>query len=76
MRLSASARQSLCEGDALEGEIVRLGPPIRREGFGYFLVYRVDALDRPAARAIRDHLTGGAPQSDGGGPAKRGEGAS
>lgn len=38
------------------GEILRVGPSIQREGFGYFLVYQPGALERPPVRAIRRHL--------------------
>ena len=38
------------------GEILRIGPRIRREGFGYFLVYQPGALERPMVSAIRRHL--------------------
>ena len=38
------------------GEVQRVGPSIRRKGYGYFLVYQAGALERRPVRAIRRHL--------------------
>ena len=38
------------------GAIVRVGTPITRNGFGYYLVYRKELLDKPSFARLRDHL--------------------
>ena len=38
------------------GAIVRLGTPIARDGFGYYIVYRRELLDKPSFARLRDHL--------------------
>jgi len=38
------------------GAIVRVGTPITRDGFGYYLVYRKELLDKPSFARLRDHL--------------------
>ncbi|MDB2518691.1 LysR family transcriptional regulator [Planktomarina temperata] len=38
------------------GDIVRVGTPITRNGFGYYLVYRKELLDKPSFARLRDHL--------------------
>jgi DNA-binding transcriptional LysR family regulator len=38
------------------GAIVRVGTPITRDGFGYYLVYREELLDKPSFARLRDHL--------------------
>ena len=40
------------------GDIIRIGPPISREGFGYYLVYRSETLQRSGFQALRNLLTG------------------
>ncbi|MDC1381234.1 LysR family transcriptional regulator [Octadecabacter sp.] len=38
------------------GAIVRVGTPVARDGFGYYLVYRKELLDKPSFARLRDHL--------------------
>ena len=38
------------------GAIVRVGTPVARDGFGYYLVYREELLDKPSFARLRDHL--------------------
>ena len=40
------------------GKLVRLGPSVARERFGYYLVYREDRLRAPAFRRLRTLLLG------------------
>ena len=40
------------------GDVIRIGPPISREGFGYYLVYRRETLQRKGFQALRNLLTG------------------
>lgn len=42
------------------GDVIRLGPPVSREGFGYYLVYRRETLHRKGFQALRNLLTGAA----------------
>ncbi|MEX0338637.1 MAG: LysR family transcriptional regulator [Arenibacterium sp.] len=42
------------------GSILRLGAPISRPGFGYYLVSRREARPKPALRELRDFLVAGA----------------
>ena len=42
------------------GDVIRIGPPISREGFGYYLVYRSETLQRQGFQALRNLLTGSA----------------
>jgi len=41
---------------AASGAIVRVGTPVARDGFGYYLVYRKELLDKPSFARLRDHL--------------------
>jgi len=38
------------------GAIVRVGAPIAREGFGYYIVYRRELLEKPSFARLREHL--------------------
>ena len=38
------------------GAIVRVGKPITRDGFGYYLVYRKELLDKSSFARLRSHL--------------------
>ncbi|MGJ8596018.1 LysR family transcriptional regulator [Sulfitobacter sp.] len=38
------------------GAIVRVGTPVARDSFGYYLVYRKELLDKPSFARLRDHL--------------------
>ena len=38
------------------GAIVRVGTPVARGGFGYYLVYRKELLNKPSFARLRDHL--------------------
>lgn len=38
------------------GAIVRVGKPIARDGFGYYLVYRKELLDKSSFARLRSHL--------------------
>lgn len=38
------------------GALVRVGPPITRDGFGYYLVYRKELLHKPSFARLRNHL--------------------
>lgn len=40
------------------GDVMRIGPPIARERFGYYLVYRRETLQRKGFQALRNLLTG------------------
>jgi LysR family transcriptional regulator, glycine cleavage system transcriptional activator len=40
------------------GAIVRVGTPIAREGFGYYIVYRKELLEKPSFARLREHLLG------------------
>lgn len=40
------------------GAVVRVGQPIARQGFGYYLVYRPDLESKPAFRRLRAYLLG------------------
>ncbi len=42
------------------GDVIRIGPPISREGFGYYLVYRHEKLQRQGFQALRNLLTASA----------------
>ncbi len=41
------------------GAIVRVGAPIARDGFGYYLVYRKELLGKPSFARLRYHLIAG-----------------
>ncbi|MEX0280828.1 MAG: LysR family transcriptional regulator [Arenibacterium sp.] len=48
------------EDDLVEGgRIQRLGPPVARPGYGYYLVSRRETLGKPALRDLRAYLLGG-----------------
>ena len=38
------------------GEIIRLGTPIKREGFGYYLTYHAEELENSAVQSMRHYL--------------------
>ncbi|WP_438991768.1 LysR family transcriptional regulator [Lentibacter sp.] len=40
------------------GAIVRVGTPVARDGFGYYLVYRKELLDKPSFARLRESLLG------------------
>lgn len=42
------------------GEVIRIGPPISRKRYGYYLVYRRETLQRKGFHALRSLLTGSA----------------
>ncbi len=48
------------DANVQSGDVIRIGPPISREGFGYYLVYRRETMQRKGFQALRDLLTGAA----------------
>lgn len=45
------------------GALVRVGPVVAREGFGYFLVYRQELRQKPSFERLRSYLLGPDPAS-------------
>jgi len=38
------------------GRLIRLGTPVARNGFGYYLVYRKELLEKPSFERLRAYL--------------------